>query len=266
MISLTDDLGFTVRLPHLPKRIVSLVPSITLTLHDLGVGEQVVGRTTFCIHPEPAVNKAMTIGGTKKLHIEKILALQPDLVLANKEENEQEQVEEIAKVLPVFMTDTKDLRGNQRLLEHLGVLTGKGAEAKFINDNINSGFVQLAQQISKITPLRVLYVIWKKPYMSVGSDTFIHHIMEQAGCINVFDNKRRYPEFTLEEVAQLKPDVVLLSSEPYPFKEKHLPAFREIIPEAKVLLADGEAFSWYGSRMLSTPGYLLQLRKIMQID
>lgn len=261
MIRLTDDLGRTVILKNPPARIVSLVPSITLSLYDLGAGDRVAGRTSFCIHPKAAVQQAMVVGGTKKVHLDKVLSLRPDLVLANKEENVEEQITELSRQVPVFVTDIHTYADNARLLDILGRLTGKTTAAKDWNARIQAAYKDATRKLKSHAPLRALYVIWRKPYMSVGADTFIHDIMDRAGFVHVMGHKRRYPKFSAAEAQALSPDVVFLSSEPYPFREKHIAEFSAMLPGAAIRLVDGEMFSWYGTRLLETWGYLLELRR-----
>jgi len=259
VITLADDLGRTIVLPRIPTRIISLVPSITLTLIDLGAGDTIIGRTKFCIHPADKVGKIPMIGGTKKIDVGKVLSLRPDLVIANKEENEKEQIETLSQYVPVFMTDIKNLEDNERLINKLGVITGKTTTAKRMLKEMTTAFKSLEQQIIDQQNWNTLYVIWKDPYLSVGGDTFIHAVMEKAGLINVFRKKKRYPAFTVDELSAVQPDLVLLSSEPFPFTKKHLQHFKDAIPGVKVCLADGEYFSWYGSKMIHAPAYLKKL-------
>jgi ABC-type Fe3+-hydroxamate transport system substrate-binding protein len=249
----TDQLHRKIEIPISPKRIISLVPSQSELLWDLGLSNEIAGITKFCIHPDEMFRGKPRIGGTKQVDLEKIKAINPDLIIANKEENEQEQVEELMKHYPVWISDIKTLDDALHMINSVGEITGRKEKAVQISTEIRSRF---RQQPAASSHLRTAYIIWKNPYMAAGSDTFIDHLLDRCGFQNVFTKTTsRYPEITLEELAALKPALILLSSEPYPFKEKHIEEFRNTCPDAKVMLADGEMFSWYGSRLLKAPGY-----------
>ena len=255
----TDQLHNTVSLAVFPpRRIVSLVPSQTELLADLGLEEEVVGITKFCVHPERWFSSKKRVGGTKTVNLEKVAALQPDLIIGNKEENVREQIEWLEKRFPVWMSDVRDLNDACNMIEQVGALTGKPDEAAGLSEHIRTAFEALPVPEQRRP---CAYFIWRKPYMVAGSDTFIHHMLERAGFENVFGRLSRYPEVTLEQVAEARPDVLLLSSEPYPFAEKHFSAFQEYLPNIPLRIVDGEMFSWYGSRLLFAPAYFLQLRR-----
>ena len=251
-------MGRDVAFNYPPKRIVSVVPSQTELLADLGLNDEVVGITKFCIHPESWFRNKERIGGTKKLDIEKIKALQPDLIIANKEENEQEQIEELAKHFPVWISDIHNLPQALQMIQVVGQLTGTDGKANELVDEIVNGFTKLHTATSA---KRVAYFIWYNPWMSVGHDTFISNVIHTIGWKNVLADKSRYPEITLEELKAYNPELVLLSSEPFPFKEKHMAEVKAALPDAEVKLVDGEMFSWYGSRLKEAVGYLQQLVK-----
>lgn len=255
---ISDMMGRDVAFNYPPKRIVSVVPSQTELLADLGLNDEVVGITKFCIHPESWFRSKERIGGTKKLDIEKIKALQPDLIIANKEENEQEQIEELAKHFPVWISDIHNLPQALQMIQVVGQLTGTDAKANELVDEIVNGFTKLH---TATTAKRVAYFIWYNPWMSVGHDTFISNVIHTIGWKNVLADKSRYPEITLEELKAYNPELVLLSSEPFPFKEKHIAEVKAALPDAEVKLVDGEMFSWYGSRLKEAVGYLQQLIK-----
>lgn len=239
-------------------KIVSLVPSITETLFDFGLSEyEVVGRTKFCIHPLEKIKKVSIIGGTKNLQIEKILALKPDLIIANKEENEKSQVEELAKSCRVWVTDISTLKDNENFLWELGMVLKKGALAEKFNKEIAAIF----QNINKEkTPKKVAYLIWQNPLMTIGGDTFINDILTEIGFQNIFNYKTRYPVISIEKIATA--DFLFLSSEPYPFNGKHLEEFQNQLPNTKVILVDGEAFSWFGTHLLKCGLYLKTLSEL----
>ena len=253
-----DQLNREINLDKSPCRIVSLVPSQTELLVDLGLGDKLVGITKFCIHPKKTIKSITKIGGTKNFNLERIRSLNPDLIIANKEENEETKLKELMKEFPVWISDIKDLDEALNMIEQVGTITGKGEIANKLSKTISERFNQLAS-ISK-TKKRILYLIWKNPYMSVNKDTFIHDMINKCGWENACpDTKKRYPELSIEEIIKLKPDNILLSSEPFPFKEKHISELKEIIPNVTISIVDGEAFSWYGSKLLASSDYFAKL-------
>lgn len=250
-----DQLNREVNLPELPKRIISVVPSQTELLYYLGLDKEVVGITKFCIHPADKFKSTTKIGGTKQLEIDKIKFLKPDLIIANKEENQRGQLEELMLHFPVWISDIYDLPGALDMITRVGELVGRKVEVATLAATISQNFNELKPVLSA---LRVAYVIWRKPYMVAGSDTFIDKMLQKCGWTNAFD-LHRYPEIDADMLRDAKPDLILLSSEPYPFKEKHLAEIKAIVPSAIVKLVDGEMFSWYGSRLLEAPGYFKEL-------
>ena len=248
---------------HSPSRIISLVPSQTELLHHLGLNEQVIGITKFCIHPHQWFKTKTRIGGTKTLNIEKIKALQPDLILANKEENVREQVEELANHFPVWVSDVNTFEDAFNMIKTVGELTAKQLEAQTLVADIQQAFAQISNIQFLIS--NTAYLIWKDPYMTVGGDTFINDILAKAGFQNVFATKQRYPIITVEDLQAANCEVLLLSSEPYPFKQKHIDELQSHLPNTKILLADGEIFSWYGSRLLKAPLYFQSLHERLRL-
>ena len=246
-----DQLNRKVNLPSVPKRIISVVPSQTELLFYLGLNDEVIGITKFCIHPEDKFKSTTKIGGTKQLDIAKIKALQPDLIIANKEENERGQLEELMQYFPVWISDISDLDGALEMIAGVGALVGKHKEALALNNNISLKFngLKLVQ-----LNLQVAYFIWRKPFMVAGKNTYIDDMLQKCGLINAF-NMERYPEVDASLLSETNPDVILLSSEPYPFKEKHIAELKAIVPNAIIKLVDGEMFSWYGSKLLDAPAY-----------
>lgn len=247
-----------VKLTSLPKRIVSLVPSQTELLHDLGLNEEVVGITKFCIHPDEWFRTKTRVGGTKQYHFDKIELLQPDLIIGNKEENDEEQVRALQQRYPVWMSDIHNPDEALDMIRKIGSLTGRAEKAEQIAQNIASEFQQLETEMAGMRSLRVAYFIWRNPYMAAGHNTFIDSMLARLRMSNVF-GAGRYPATTLEELQELAPEIVLLSSEPYPFKDQHIAEIQNAVPGAVILLVDGEMFSWYGSRLLKAPGYFRQL-------
>ncbi len=259
---ITDHLGRPLRVPAHPLRIVSLVPSQTELLVDLGVGERLVGVTKFCIHPPDIRRRATVVGGTKQVDFKKIAALRPDLIIGNKEENEQGFIKQLAADYPVWLSDIVTLPDALRMMRDVGDLVSAPAQAAHLVTQIEADFAALPPPPSP--PLRVLYLIWREPWLGAGSGTFIDEILRVGGFQNVLSNRPRYPELTPADFAALHPDVVFLSSEPYPFKAKHFAEITALCPSARVTLVDGEPFSWYGSRLLHTAGYLRELRAQLQ--
>jgi len=260
----TDQLNRKIELPFLPKRIISLVPSQTELLYDLGLRDEVVGITKFCIHPDEWFHNKTHIGGTKKINFEKIKQLDPDLIIGNKEENEKSQIEQLMKDYKVWMSDIYNLKDALNMIVQMGTLVGKEQEAVNLKVKIELQFQTLSNLKSNIQHPNVAYFIWQKPFMVAGNNTFIDDMLTRCGFNNVFasDNSIRYPEVNEQQIRESKPEIILLSSEPYPFKEKHIQEFQSICPEAKIIIVDGELFSWYGSRLLNAPSYFKKIREI----
>ena len=252
----TDQTGHVVELTHIPKRIISLVPSQTELLYDLGLEDEVVGITKFCIHPASWFKHKIKVGGTKQLHLDKIKELMPDLIIANKEENTREQIEELEKEFPVWISDIHNLDEAIKMIRDVGSITGTNDKAVEIIKNIEHTFSILPIDLSRP---RCAYLIWKKPLMAAGGDTFIHAMMEKAGMENVFSNLLRYPEVDTRMIQDSGCEYLLLSSEPFPFSKKHIEELQPLLPGVKLLLVDGEMFSWYGSRILRFPEYVQTL-------
>jgi len=255
----TDQMGNQVVVSFPPKRIVSLVPSQTELLAYLGLAERVVGITKFCVHPAGWRTSKTVVGGTKKFNIELIGSLKPDLVIGNKEENYPEGISRLKKEFPVWMSDVITLDDAHNMIQGIGSVTGCESEAAALIQAIKHSF----QLIRKAESITVIYLIWKKPWMAAGRNTFIHAMLEAAGFQNAVAESR-YPQLSDDDLRQLNPEVILLASEPYPFSEKHIMELRHIVPRAKVLLVDGEIFSWYGSRLLKFPEYLSSLTPQLQ--
>lgn len=254
----TDQLQREITLEKLPTRIISLVPSQTELLADLGLDKEVIAITKFCIHPTDWFRTKERIGGTKMLAIEKIKSLQPDLIIGNKEENERSQIEMLMQTEKVWMSDIKTLGDACDMIRRIGKLTGTKEKAEELANEIEKRFSLFRKQILDFPKKRVAYFIWKNPWMVAGGETFIDHMLGICGLENIFASVR-YPEVTLEELAKENPGVIFLSSEPYPFCEKHIQQLQEVCPKAKILLVDGELFSWYGSRLMRSPAYFYEV-------
>ena len=234
-----------------------MVPSQTELLHYLGLEDEVVGITKFCVHPNNWFRNKTRIGGTKNVNVEAIKILNPDLIIANKEENVKEQIEELAKYYPVWVSDVNNLNDALQMIEAVGLLTATTEKANDLSLTIRNKFNQFKTQNLK---LKTCYLIWRNPYMTIGGDTYINNMLQYIGVKNVFENTTRYPEITLQQIAATNCNFVLLSSEPYPFKQVHIDEIKAIMPNVKVLLVDGEMFSWYGNRLLQAAEYFKQLR------
>jgi len=255
-----DQLGKELQIEQVPRRIVSLVPSQTELLFDLGLDEEVVGITKFCVHPQHWFRSKTRVGGTKSLDIARISSLEPDLIIANKEENVREQVDALSARWPVYTSDVNNLGAAHEMIRTIGAITGAPAAAGKISTGIDSAFTALYHKLPPNNPrLDVLYMIWRDPYMAAGGDTFINDMLERCGLRNAIGHLKRYPEINGITLKALSPARVLLSSEPYPFKEKHAEELRELLPHATIDLVDGELFSWYGSRLLQSPAYYEKL-------
>lgn len=245
-------------------RIVSLVPSITELLYDLGLEEQVVGITKFCVHPNHWFRSKTRIGGTKNIAVDKIRSLSPNLVIASKEENIKEQIEAIAPFTEVLLTDVKNLDDALAMIQTIGEKTNTSEKANIITQKIKNNFSSLGalrhRSYALGNPkLKVCYLIWKDPYMTVGADTFIHDMLSHCGFENAFVNQLRYPSITMDDILTVSPSHLFLSSEPYPFSEKHIEALQKEFPSTNIQLVDGEYFSWYGSRLMDAATYFKTL-------
>ncbi|MDH4474027.1 MAG: helical backbone metal receptor [Fluviicola sp.] len=253
----TDQMGRAVTIPFPIRRIVSLVPSQTELLIDLGLEELLVGVTKFCIHPAGMKERVGQIGGTKTVKIDQVIALKPDLVIGNKEENLQSDIEALEQHVPVWMSDIHDLETALDMIRQIGLLVEKEQISLQVIDSIRHKFNQLDQFKKSSELTKVLYLIWRKPYMAAGKGTFIDDCLTRCGWVNCV-SETRYPEI---DPTTLQPDLILLSSEPYPFQERHIEELKAFFPSARIELVDGEYFSWYGTRMLGAPDYFMDLLK-----
>lgn len=244
-------------LTEFPTRIVSLVPSQTELLSYFELDQEVVGITKFCIHPEKWFREKTRIGGTKNFHIERIHQLQPDLIIANKEENTKDQIEELQASYPVYISDINSIDDALRMISELGLLLNKKQIASDLIRNIN----QARSEVAYTTPLlKTMYFIWHNPWMVAGSDSFISDMMLAGGFENCIQSER-YPVLSAQELKAYNPQVILLSSEPFPFSVKHANEIKSICPDATIKIVDGELFSWYGSRMCQSFEYFRALNE-----
>jgi ABC-type Fe3+-hydroxamate transport system substrate-binding protein len=249
-MKVTDQLNRTVSIPQVPERIVSLVPSQTELLVDLGLGDKIVGVTKFCIHPFGLKKEKTIIGGTKNFNFEKIKALNPDLIIGNKEENYKEGIEKLEQDYPVWMSDIFNLDNAIKMIQSLGLITNSKEKAEEITIEITEKRNTLLAK--KKTIKKAIYLIWKNPYMAAGSNNYINEMMDLNGYSNICNTEEysRYPELTEEKLKELNPETILLSSEPFPFKQKHIEELNKSVPDACIKLVDGELYSWYGSRII----------------
>lgn len=246
-----DHLGRTVTYNFPPKRIISLCPSITDTLFSLQLENEVVGRTRFCIFPEGRVKKVKAVAGTKDIKLEAIHEAKPDLIFVEKEENTEEIVKKLEQYYPVYVAEVQSIKDAYRMIHDVGHVTDRENEAEDLVKNIHSQF----NSFPKMNGKRAAYVIWKKPYMVVGKETYIQSVLDELGFINPFvDAEGRYPVVTAEDFQCAELDYVLLASEPYPFKEKHQAEFLDMMPNVQPINVDGEMF-WSGPRMLEAIDY-----------
>ncbi|MES2829967.1 MAG: helical backbone metal receptor [Bacteroidota bacterium] len=263
--TVTDQLGNKITINYPPTRIISIVPSQTELLFELGLGKEVVGVTKFCIHPIEKFATRTKVGGTKKLNIELIRSLKPDLIIGNKEENQQDQIEELANEFPVWMSDISTLDDAKAMIAGIGALVNREPEAAYLNFLITAGFADLQTlALQNNINMRVAYLIWRNPFMAAGTSTFINDLLAINGLTNVI-NQTRYPEIDLQHLKSLNPELILLSSEPYPFSPVHFSELQSALPEAKVMLVDGEMFSWYGSRLVKAVQYLFEFQKEISV-
>lgn len=258
----TDQMDRRITVAKQPERIVCLVPSITELLFDLGLGDRVVGVTRFCVHPKTAREKATNIGGTKKLHLNRIDALKPDLIIGSKEENTRAEIEHLWSKYPVWMSDVESVDDGIKMIRELGGVCRVSERANNIADKIEKGFKSLQSTLAE-PEISVAYLIWYNPIMVSGRANFITDVLHSAGWKNAFETgdysgSDRYPTVSMDDLRNANPDMVMLSSEPFPFTEKHLQEFEKEL-NCPAILVDGELFSWYGSRMLKMPMYLNKL-------
>jgi ABC-type Fe3+-hydroxamate transport system substrate-binding protein len=237
-----------------------MVPSITEAVADLGCEKSLIAVTRFCEYPRGLKKQKIIIGGTKNPKLPKIITADPDLILANKEENRPEDVLALRNFFPVYVSDVKTMEDCYGLLNDLGLLLNCRATTNRVIEQI----VQKRQELKKdtgINPKKVVYLIWKEPLMTIGGDTYIHHLLEQCGLHNVFGDQKRYPIITQDAIRAQQPDYIFLSSEPYPFSIREQKAFKSEYPGNKIIMVDGRMFSWYGTSTLRAMSYLKHLRR-----
>ncbi|MGV3630231.1 MAG: ABC transporter substrate-binding protein [Bacteroidota bacterium] len=252
----TDQMNREILLNGFPKRIVSLVPSQTEYLFDLGLEDRVVGITKFCIHPVEWYLSKRRVGGTKKIDIDKVKKLNPDLIIGNKEENTEEDIAALSQLAPVWMSDIYTLEDAFSMMLEIGIICGLRQRAEELVGDICSNF----KAYRHFNPRKsVIYLIWNDPLMACGKHTFIDEMIRAFGLQNFYSKEERYPVCIPDPGKQ--PDYIFLSSEPFPFKESHKQEIQQQFPNSHIVFVDGEIFSWYGSRMLKAPVYFEELKK-----
>ena len=259
-----DQLGREINLSQKPRRIVSLVPSQTELLAHLSLENEVVGITKFCIYPDRWLKSKKRIGGTKQLDLEAIYNLEPDLIIGNKEENVQGQVEQLTRRFPVWMSDVNSLGDALDMIRKVSELTGKAIEGEQIASNIELRFSELQEFVLQIPIRSVAYFIWKNPWMVAANHTFIDDILHRCGLVNCFKPRDRYPEINPHKLKEINPDFLMLSSEPFPFTKQDGEFLKSNSPESHPVLVNGEYFSWYGPRLAEAVDYFMKIRLQME--
>lgn len=253
-----DQLDRTITISQAPKRIASLVPSQTELLVDLGLEQQLVGITKFCVHPAHLKSQIEVVGGTKKVHFDKIEKLQPNIIICNKEENTKEMVSQLEEIAPVWISDVQSFSSSLDLIDSLGAIFSVEAQAQMLRKKIEGEFQSFSVFMKDKPKRKVAYLIWKNPYMAAGRKTFINEILRLNNWENfIADPNSRYPEIELNSLQQA--DLVLLSTEPYPFKEADVIEIKNAL-QKEVHLVNGEYFSWYGSRLQHAFSYFKALQ------
>ena len=260
MKSIQDQLNRTVNFSNTPQRIISLVPSQTELLCDLGLEDSIVGITKFCVHPARLKSSKKIVGGTKQIHIDKIKALQPDIILCNKEENTEAIVAACEQICNVHVSDIFEIEDCLEMIDQYGSIFNKEDESKRLQSQIQNELLSFQEYIKQHAIKRVSYFIWKDPWMVAAKNTFVDYMLRINKFENIFGELERYPEVNLNQLKSLNPELILLSSEPFPFKVLHVQEFQNVFPYAKIIIVDGEMFSWYGSRLKKAFNYFKDLR------
>jgi len=251
-MKIKDHLNRTLTFSPVPKRIVSLVPSVTETIADMRLASCLVAVTRFCKYPSDVVIPLPKIGGPKKIEIQKIVDLKPDLVVAVKEENDKEQILNLLEQVPVFVFDINTIEDSLDMLDLLGTIFNKREVSTSWINNIQEKVAHYKP--GRLAP-KTLYMIWKKPWMVAGKSTFIGSMMQLAGFDNVISG--RYPEIDEKEMSRA--EIILLATEPYPFKASDKAELQAKYPDKEIVIIDGEMFTWYGTHMLQAIDYFEHL-------
>jgi ABC-type Fe3+-hydroxamate transport system substrate-binding protein len=260
-----DQLGREITLENAPKRIISLVPSQTELLCDLALENELVGITKFCVHPYHLKSIKTIVGGTKKVDFNKIKDLNPDFILCNKEENTFDFLPKLEKIAPTYFSDVNSIQDSINLIQDLGTLLNRRTESTNLIAKINFKLANFKQFIKDKPTRKVAYFIWAKPWMVAANDTYIHELLKLNKFENIYANMSRYPKIEINKIRyEGDPDVILLSSEPFPFKDEHALEIGTFTNRSVTVFADGELFSWYGSRILRSFDYFKKLHKKLE--
>ncbi len=249
-----DQLQRKISITSTPKRIVCLVPSITELLCDLGLEDSIVGVTKFCVHPQHITTNVVVVGGTKQVHYDKIRDLEPDVILCNKEENTQDMIAELETITAVHVSNINTVEDCLELINMYGEIFKCKEKSDLLVSNIQEAASDFETFIKTQPKREVAYFIWKDPWMVAANDTFVNYMLTLNNFKNAFENESRYPEISADKIYP-NVELVLLSSEPFPFKDAHKSTLQPRFPNAKIVLVDGEMFSWYGSRLVLAFNY-----------
>ncbi len=258
----SDQLNNKIILDKIPRKIVSLVPSQSELLFDLGLSERICGVTKFCILPKDKVRSKIKIGGTKNLNIELIKSINPDLIIAGKEENDKEQIMQLKRYFPVWVSNVTNFESALDMIREISFITGEEFAGNKIINYIQKQYNKFENNNFK--KHKALYFIWRKPYMVAGGDTFIGDMMEKAYFLNEAKQLNRYPAINSDNINDFNPEIILLCDEPYRFGDKHKIEFKKMYPKTQVLLTNGQYFGWYGSRMKYAFKYFKELHKMIK--
>ena len=265
MKTVKDQLGRAILLKSTPKRIISLVPSQTELLCDLALENELVGITKFCVHPYHLKSVKTIVGGTKKVNFEKIKALEPDFILCNKEENSYTFLPELEKIAPTYFSDVNTIQDSIDLISSLGSILNRRTESKNLVQKIEFKLADFKRFIKDKPTRKVAYFIWANPWMVAGNDTYINEILKLNKFKNIYANMSRYPKVEINLIRhEGDPDVIILSSEPFPFKDEHAMEIATYTNRSVTVFGNGEFFSWYGSRMLLAFDYFKELHKKLE--
>jgi ABC-type Fe3+-hydroxamate transport system substrate-binding protein len=253
--ALVDASGVALELAAAPRRIVSLIPSTTELLCALGLADALIGVTVYCVEPRDVVRGKTRVGGEKDPDLAAIRALAPDLVVANIEENRREDVDALrAAGIRVWVTYPRTVAEGLAMIRDLGDVTGARERARAMLAELEPLYRRVRERAAAIRAVRVFYPIWRRPWMTIGADTYVHDLLSTCGGANVFADRTRYPTVTLDEVATRAPEVILLPDEPFRFRRAHIADF-DVYPavpavrDRRIHLVDGKPFSWHGPRL-----------------
>jgi iron complex transport system substrate-binding protein len=260
-----DQLGRTISLKSTPRRIISLVPSQTELLYDLTLENELVGITKFCVHPYHLKSTKTIVGGTKKVDFDKIRELKPDFILCNKEENKLEIVNQLELIAPTYVSDVNTIKDAYDLILSLGSIFNRRTESANLVTKIEFKLQDFKQFIKNKPKRKVAYFIWAKPWMVAANNTFINELLKLNKFENIYNNKNRYPEVNIRRIRhEGDPEVIILSSEPFPFKDDHAMEIGTYTNRSVTVFGNGELFSWFGSRLLYSFDYFKEIHKHLE--